>query len=556
MKELATKLREGQDKTENLLSSNLWGSINAIVNEEESLRNPCRRALSLGNIEGLKGNGPKWRALSKELLKCLPSNDLAAMTHSCNRAKSLLSDIQSEVVVLRRQNELLTHAKRKKVEELASVKKNVKLLMIRITELEHNLSLSNYREKQAKMFLQHLRKVCWRLQADVMTGKKPLILDIAASIHGTPDLSGLVDLDSLMAEAGVIESLDVSLEEDDLPNDLLRNAHADNPHTSWFRPDSIQQNEQSREAAVTLPPEKLSPKERELKRDLRTMMNKCVELQLRLSEEKAHMDVLINKHGALKQKQLVQDVITLVREKSTMMHNAKVAMWKLQEVLVVNKVLTEKSKESSQHVTSLEEGFQRLQETFRASVLDFLDADTQLRERVAHLEAVVDSLTLPQTQTLELDALLRPVLRMNVPLRGRKLLQEKGSKLPCDILLTSPPQCLMPAFAHKKSEKEPASIVRRHSKHHYWSKKKGDAPTSRIVLRMGGLRRATSVFRQRKKICHQTPPNRLLLQRCVFERHICVQDNPHTQQRMLFYPSSRHTTPNGFKINMNSCRHI
>lgn len=80
----------------------------------------------------------------------------------------------------------------------------------------------------------------------------------------------------------------------------------------------------------------------------------------------------------------------------------------------MNKVLSKKGKETSEHVATLEEGFQRLQETFRTTVLDSLDADAQLNDQIRSLEVVVESLTVPQSDDAEFDVLGRPATKMNL----------------------------------------------------------------------------------------------------------------------------------------------
>jgi hypothetical protein len=95
----------------------------------------------------------------------------------------------------------------------------------------------------------------------------------------------------------------------------------------------------------------------------------------------------------------------------------------------VNKVLSKKGKETSEHVATLEEGFQRLQETFRTTVLDSLDADAQLNDRIKSLEAIVDSLTVPQSDDAEFDALGRPVPKINFNPCGRQTIGSKVDEM-------------------------------------------------------------------------------------------------------------------------------
>jgi len=88
----------------------------------------------------------------------------------------------------------------------------------------------------------------------------------------------------------------------------------------------------------------------------------------------------------------------------------------------VNKVLSKKGKETSEHVATLEEGFQRLQQTFRTTVLDSLDADAHLNDRIRSLEAIVDSLTASHGDGdgVEFDALGRPASKINTFPRGHQ----------------------------------------------------------------------------------------------------------------------------------------
>jgi hypothetical protein len=67
-------------------------------------------------------------------------------------------------------------------------------------------------------------------------------------------------------------------------------------------------------------------------KELRTVAQKCVELQVLLNEEKSKLQALTTKGGNLNNKKLSQEVLSLMKERDEMMHNAKAAFWKLQEV--------------------------------------------------------------------------------------------------------------------------------------------------------------------------------------------------------------------------------
>jgi len=247
---------------------------------------------------------------------------------------------------------------------------------------------------------------------------------------------------------------------------------------SWLRRDDSKSKVDSVDSYVIDEGHKMSPKEIRLERDLRSMANKCIELKLLLNEEKAKVETLMNRTGSLYKKRLAQEAITLRKEKDIMMHNAKAATWKLEELHVVNKVLSNKVSQSKGIVESLEDGLQRLQETFRTTVLDSLQADSQMRERITHLEAIVDSLTLPQTQSVDLDGFSGPTPRMNLPIRGRL---EWKKETDYDRISYSSPACLMLVPLLKLPEKTPSSSVRRKAKFSRRSRKMGDS--------VGGLKK-------------------------------------------------------------------
>ena len=384
-------------------SSSMWQTILAIAEEEESVHNPCRKALILGEDEDQFQSLPKWRLLSVELAKRRPSEKLIDAIRGRDRAESLLSDIQSESVVLRRQNELLVQEKRKKEDELGNAHSDNRKITLKNSELEHKLSLTENRSKEAIHFLRYMRALCWQLRRDIEKDRPITITEITSTLAGAPDLSGLVDLDSLLVDAGIIESSEVDLDkvegeffdyleqaglvipradiqEDEEEVDELAGLDdgingEDGHNNRWVRRaatttktsrpatrddqsiisrgnvsiPSVQAGEPSlfgmvlpwkakKEESVQ---EKYEPRasntrnsrrEQELQRDLKSMGNKVVELQIELQETKLLMDSICSRSGDLQKKKLAQEAISLAKERDRMMHNAKAAAWKLQEV--------------------------------------------------------------------------------------------------------------------------------------------------------------------------------------------------------------------------------
>jgi hypothetical protein len=314
-----------------------------------------------------------------------------------------LSDIQSESVVLRRQNELLVQEKRKKEDELGNAHSDNRKITLKNSELEHKLSLTENRSKEAINFLRYMRALCWQLRRDIEKDRPITITEITSTLAGAPDLSGLVDLDSLLVDAGIIESSEVDLDkvegeffdyleqaglvipradiqEDEEEVDELAGLDdgingEDGHNNRWVRR-AATTTKTSRPATrddqsiisrgnVSIPSvqageptlfgmvlpwkakkeesvqEKYEPRasntrnsrrEQELQRDLKSMGNKVVELQIELQETKLLMDSICSRSGDLQKKKLAQEAISLAKERDRMMHNAKAAAWKLQEV--------------------------------------------------------------------------------------------------------------------------------------------------------------------------------------------------------------------------------
>lgn len=326
------------------------------------------------------------------------------------------------------------------------------------------------------MFARQLRKLCWRIQKDLTKVRGTDITEITSQLSGTPDLSGLIDMDSMLLEAGFISSRELDDKEDDESFEDYRTernsqatTHLDGNGDSYYSdlhgrldddtrtsddPDHSRRkkgdsknkgkalrtgslinsvtsafNSQAGKSRVSssgmysrtssVDGEQIAQRERQLERDLRIMTQKCVELNMQLKEERSNLELLTSRSGNINHKKLTHELLALQKEKDLMMHNAKAAAWKLEELHVVNKIMYKKAQESQQQVQFLEEGFQRLQETFRATALDSLDGETKLREEIARLELTLDALTVPEGRRMDPD-LDAPLPRINLTIRGTK----------------------------------------------------------------------------------------------------------------------------------------
>jgi len=211
----------------NLLSTELWKSIVAIVKEESVEWNPCRKALAEGTTGEIEKLGMKWKALSMYLSKRYVLNEPTEPENS-DKIRSLLSDIQSEVHVLRTQNKLLREENYSNKNELQNVKNDLKSIKLKISVMDNKLKHDEFKEKLFKLILTRLRKLILRLQNDLTRNRSDEIISLINSIKGIPDMSGLVDVDALLKDFNLISN--EQIDDDNGDQDFLsevRSAYED-----------------------------------------------------------------------------------------------------------------------------------------------------------------------------------------------------------------------------------------------------------------------------------------------------------------------------------------
>ena len=179
-------------------------------------------------------------------------------------------------------------------------------------------------------------------------------------MHGAPDLTGLIGLDTLLLEAGLIATKDIDADHEELAggNDFLYWSQArgpsnekdhpkgdDNENDIWTTDDEVSdllgQLYCVGSAQMELNPERTaaeaSKRTKKLQQDLRQMTNKCIELQVLLNEERERIGTIVGRNKSLNVKNLTQEVFSLRKELDVTKHNAKAATWKLKEVSLVSK---------------------------------------------------------------------------------------------------------------------------------------------------------------------------------------------------------------------------
>ncbi|KAL7534962.1 hypothetical protein ACHAXR_009401 [Thalassiosira sp. AJA248-18] len=359
--------------------------------------------------------------------------------------ESLLAERQSEVAVLRTQNDNHASEKKKVSQELVATKNEIRLLTQRKQEVEHNLRTSQFREYEATVFLRQFRRFYRRLlrnKAHQGTGRSSEVIE---RVPGVPDLNDLIDVDSLLLEAGLIEESE--LHDDTATGAYRPSAQAlgcstDATNKAWkeaalhgkvdelesFDRSSLEcqrlfgvngvdaanggavagagvstaphgQSISNRQQFLGTPAGRLTTmRERELERDLLRATERCIELQVSLNEEKANVDILTNRAGNLNKKKFAQESIQLKQQLDKKTHDLQAIIWKMNELHLINKTYNEKMSNREQHVTYLEENLVELQSSNRNMILERQDAEGRLREELDNLKVLVDAMTVPLWQ--------------------------------------------------------------------------------------------------------------------------------------------------------------
>ena len=333
--------------------------------------------------------------------------------------ENALAERQSEVALLQAQNDTDAKEKKRYAREAVSMRNEIRLLTQRKQEVEHNLRTSQFREYEATVFLRQFRRFYRRLLRNKAAQGTGRTGDVIERVPGVPDLNDLIDVDTLLLEAGLIE-------ESELRDDTA---------TGAYRP-SAQALERSGRASdmaasrageggapdVQTPAGKLTAmRERELERDLLKATERCIELQVALNEERANVEILTNRAGNVNKKKHAQESIQLKQQLEKKTHDLQAIIWKMNELHLINKTYNEKMSNREQHVTYLEENLVELQNTNRTMILERRDVEDALREELDSLKVLVDAMTVPLWQLGECGITGRALasrIRMPVSLGG------------------------------------------------------------------------------------------------------------------------------------------
>jgi len=430
----------------------LWKTIEAILVDGAS---PVVNKLSSSSKSSSSGGGGVGQGhlldytntdtaiitLEEELSKT--RDELARSILIRQKLEDSTAERLSEVSVLRTQNDIYASDKKKFMHELVVMKNEIRHLTQRTQEVEHNLRTSQFREYEATVFLRQFRRFYRRLlrnKAHQGTGKTS---DVIERVPGVPDLNDLIDVDSLLLEAGLIE--DSELHDDTATGAYRPSAQAltrstDAANKAWkeaellgkvseveafdrsasrvlggykqvnYRKGDADDNEDGiiipngqsishRQQFLSTPAGRLTTMhERDLERDLLSATERCIDLQVALNEEKSNVEILTNRAGNANKLKFAQECTRLKQQLDKKTHDLQAIIWKMNELHLINKTYNEKMSAREHHVTYLEENLVELQSAYRTLILERQDAEGALRSELDNLKVLVDAMTVPLWQ--------------------------------------------------------------------------------------------------------------------------------------------------------------
>lgn len=387
----------------------------------------------------------------KELEQLVEEHRLAR-----ERAESGMRDMKSEIAALRRQKESITKEKQRMSRELHDAKEEIKILDQRKLELQNYLRTSQFREKEAILFLRQFRTFYVRLlKSKAAQGSgttKDITSAVGLKIPGVSDLSQLIDVDKLMLDSGLIEKAELGSDTstfDYMASDEANAKSADQAERAEQREmqlinkmygaeieaqtgkrvtgDNAGASELSfgqlasyRQRLLETPAGRLAiKKELELENDLVEMGKKVVSLQNSLVAERAMVEALSGRQGAMGKMKAAQELSTLKQELERKSNDLHAIVWKMNELHLVNKTIDTKVESREQHVNYLEEHLMDLQTRNRRLAIDRQEIERRLREENMVLQDQVNGMA---TQIWQLgDTAALPLWRMIVPYSGEQV---------------------------------------------------------------------------------------------------------------------------------------
>lgn len=322
------------------------------------------------------------------------------------KADSSVRDYQSEVTTLRAEADLLKKEKRRLERELRNTKEELRSAQEKASEAERALRISQFRETESVVFLRQFRSFYLRLlKSKAAQGNGDLnaiVNNITKQVAGAPNLTELLDIDRLMEQSGLIESDEIG-DDTNSPNYTPSEAASNLSETAA---NLAEENERKvlndmaggrieqepglfisyRKKLVESPAGKLAiQKEKELEKDVIELSSKCIGLQNSLNAEKAMVEALSTRQGALGKMKAAQEMNILKNELERKTNDIQAIVWKMNELHLVNKTVNEKVENRESQIAFMDDNLQALETKTRQMGVERLESERKLREENSQL---------------------------------------------------------------------------------------------------------------------------------------------------------------------------
>eukprot|EP00980_Cylindrotheca_fusiformis_P013282 scaffold3375_cov153-Cylindrotheca_fusiformis.AAC.7 len=415
MKVLALECKTLKETGKAKQSDKVWEGISKIA-ETAKGETGADLKISVSTI----GNGSEDQAKADE-----GKTERMLQEHKSAREKADMAkrDYQSEVLSLRSEKELMLKERKRIEQELSDAKREIAALSSRNEELGSSVRISQFREKEAVLFLRQFRSFYVRLMKNKAAqgngDTRQTMEETSKKIPGVPDLEEIIDIDKLMIDSGLIEksevgedtnSPDYNPSDDALSNSKRESEEAGKKELLLIEKMFGSKDPSLRNISAANPPEpgklityrqKLveSPaaklamqKESEIENQLIELSSKCAGLQNAVNAEKAMVEALSARQGALGKMKLAQEMNTLRSELERKSNDLQAIVWKMNELHLVNKTMTEKVESRENHLTYLEEHLIDLQTRNRRLVIERQEGEKKLLEDNSGIKQQLDGM--------------------------------------------------------------------------------------------------------------------------------------------------------------------
>jgi kinesin family protein 5 len=415
MKVLAKECQTLKDTSRAKQSDQVWEGISKIAaSGKGESGSDLKISVSTGEDESNNYNKSDARDVEGQLKEYKAAREKAEMA---------MRDYQSEVVSLRSEKEVMMKERKRIEQELSDAKREIASLSSRTEELESVVQTSQFREKEAVLFLRQFRSFYLRLMKNKAAqgngDTRQTMEETSKKIPGVPDLEDIIDIDKLMVDSGLIEKSEAG--EDTNAPDYTPSEEA--LAQSKKEAEAAEQKEMAlmekmfglddpslrslsvvkrpepgqlityRQKLVETPAAKLAmQKESEMENQLIELSSKCAGLQNAVNAEKAMVEALSARQGALGKMKSAQEMNTLRSELERKSNDLQAIVWKMNELHLVNKTVTEKVESREHHLTYLEEHLIDLQTRNRRLVIERQEGEKRLQEDNSEIQQQLDGM--------------------------------------------------------------------------------------------------------------------------------------------------------------------